>query len=268
MLNKIKISGRNKIVLFFIILAIVGLFLPLNFTSTPRNYFWQTVKPIGWTFRSSVGHLFPFVKNIFNLSRIVKQNTNLINENLNLQSQLAKTSEVEYENEILKKELGFAKTKESTQTIPAAIIGQSSGYLKNLVIDKGEMDGIVKGTAVVSQGYLVGTITEVRKNNSDVTLITDVNSLIPVILQNSRGTGLMRGGIAGLIAEDIPLNIGIQKGENILTSGLGGQIPQGLLIGSVKETISKEGEIFQKVDILSPIEFSKLEVLFIIKSND
>lgn len=266
--SKIKISRRNKIVLFFVVIAIVGLFLPINITSRPRNYFWQTVKPVGWVFRSSVGRVFPFVKDIFNLRRIVKQNTNLINENLELQSKLAKTSEVEYENEILKKELGFAKTKDLTQTTPAAIIGQSSGYLKSLVIDKGENDGIVKGSAVISQGYLVGTISEVRKNNSDVTLITDVNSLIPVILQNSRGTGLMRGGISGLVVEDIPLNITIQKGENILTSGLGGQIPQGILIGTVNDLTSKEGEIFQKVNVTSPVDFSRLEVLFVVKTND
>jgi rod shape-determining protein MreC len=108
-------------------------------------------------------------------------------------------------------------------------------------------------------------VTEARSDNSEVTLITDYNSLVPVILQDSRGTGLIRGGLGGLVVEDVPLNIAIKPNENLVTSGLGGQIPGGIAVGKAQEVISKSGEIFQKVTIVSPIDFSKLEVLFVVK---
>lgn len=245
-----------------------GLFLASLFgwLNWPKNVFWDMLRPVGIVFEVSFGKIPKFFQNVFHISAIVKQNHNLINENLQLQSNLAKLQETKYENEILKKELNFANTgSDNLKLVPAAIIGKASGYLKSVTIDKGGKDGLSEGMAIISQGFLVGTVSEVRPDNAEITLVTDYNSLIPVVLQESRGTGLIRGGLGGLIVEDIPLNIGIKPNENVITSGLGGLIPDGLAIGKVREVVSKPGEIFQKVAVVSPTDFSKLEVLFIVK---
>ncbi|OGD55963.1 rod shape-determining protein MreC [Candidatus Berkelbacteria bacterium RBG_13_40_8] len=258
-----------RFIIIILFVAILGFFLsPLGLSKATRNYFWEIAQPLGIATRASLGKIFPFLGDLLHFRKIIQQNANLVKENLDLQSKLGRLTEVDYENEVLKKELGFMKSQISNQTIPAAIIGQSSGYLKSLVIDKGKDSGLEQGDAVISQGFLVGTLTDVRKNNSELTLITDFNSLIPVVLQESRGTGLLRGGLSGLSVEDIPLNISIKKDENVITSGLGGHIPQGILIGKVSGVISKEGEIFQKATVSSPVDFSKLEVLFVIIKND
>ncbi|AKM82484.1 MAG: rod shape-determining protein MreC, rod shape-determining protein MreC [Berkelbacteria bacterium GW2011_GWE1_39_12] len=262
MINKWK----GAIVVFLIILT--GLILsPTKYMKNIRNSFWVMAKPVGLGFRHSVGQAFPFVRQILQIGYVVRQNSNLISENLGLQSQVAKMTEVQYENEILKKELGFLKNTNSTKIVPAAIIGQSSGYLRSVVIDKGKKNGLTNGDAVISQGVLVGTVSDARDNNSEVTLVTDFNSLIPVVLQDSRGTGLLRGGLQGMMVDEVPLNISIKKGENVVTSGLGGQIPAGILVGKTTEIISKEGEIFQKVAVSSPVDFSRLEVLFVTKNE-
>lgn len=251
------------------VLIITFIFLILSFfggLKYPKNTFWVVLKPVSIGFQYSFGRVAPFFKNIFHLGQIIKQNHDLVSENLELQSQLAKLSEIQYENEILKKELNFTQTKEAdAELVPAAIIGRTAGYLKAMTIDKGEKDGLVKGQAVISQGFLVGTMTEVRPNNAEVILATNFNSLVPVILETSRGTGLLRGGLQGLTVEDIPLNIQIRPDENVITSGLGGQIPAGVVIGKVVAVVSRQGEIFQKVTVNSPIDFSKLEVLFVIR---
>lgn len=258
-----------RFVIIVLLIAILGLFIaPTKIKEPIKNYAWDIAKPIGIASRVTLGRSFPFLKDIFQLKKIVNQNSDLIYENAELQSRLAKLTETEYENEILKKELGFMKNQDPRETVAAAVIGQSSGYLKSLTIDKGSSSGIKEGEAVISQGVLIGMLTTVRADNSEVTLVTDYNSLVPVVLGTSRGTGLLRGGLDGLTVEDIPLNIEIKKNENVLTSGLGGQIPQGYLVGKVSEVISKEGEIFQKVSVTSPVDFSKLEVLFIVKTND
>jgi len=257
-----------RFIIIVLAVAVLGLFFsPLAFMRVPKNLFWTIAKPFGIATQQSVGRVFPFFKNIAELGSIFNQNSDLLAENLSLQSQLAKLTETEYENEILKKELGFMKDQDPTKVVAAAVIGQSSGYLRTLTVDKGSSLGLKQGDAVISQGVLVGTLTEVRADNSEVTLITDYNSLIPVVLGTSRGTGLLRGGLEGLSVENIPLNISIRSGENVLTSGLGGQIPQGVLVGKVTDITSKEGEIFQKASVASPVDFSKLEVLFVIKTQ-
>ncbi|MEI6039799.1 MAG: rod shape-determining protein MreC [Candidatus Berkelbacteria bacterium] len=251
------------ILILTVLLAVSSLFGWLSF---PKNIFWRTVSPVGAVLKVSFGRVPKTFTNIFEINRILKQNHDLINENLNLQSQLAQLNEVSYENEILKKELKFSQSQSLNMAlVPSAIIGRASGYLKSVVIDKGEKDGVVKGQAVVSEGFLVGIIKSVQADSAEVTLVTDYNSLVPAILQDSRGTGLLRGGLEGLVVEDIPLNIGTKNGESVVTSGLGGQIPAGLVIGKVQNLISKPGEIFQKVSIGSPIDFSRLEVLFVVK---
>ena len=246
-----------------LILSILSLFGWLKY---PKNLFWGGVKPVSIGFNYSFGQIQGFFKNIFHLGQIIKQNKDLVSENLELQSQITKLSEVKYENEILKKELNFSQSQQvGSELVPSAIIGRTTCFLKAMTIDKGTKDGVAKGQAVVSQGFLVGIISEARPDNADVTLATDFNSLVPVVLQESRGTGLLRGGLQGLSVEDIPLNIQIKQGEVVLTSGLGGEIPAGLSVGKVSATVSLQGEIFQKVTVNSPIDFSKLEVLFVVK---
>jgi rod shape-determining protein MreC len=255
--------------LIIIILALTSILTFLSFFNLdkyPKNVFWRVVTPISTVLKVSFSGIPKFFAGIFHIKQIFNQNKNLVIENLNLQSELAKFKEVSYENEILKKELKFTQTQEAVNTlIPVAIIGRASGYLKSVVIDKGEKDGLQNGQAVVSQGFVVGIISSVRPNNADVTLVTDYNSLVPVVLQESRGTGLLRGGIEGLVVEDVPLNNTIKENEGVVTSGLGDQIPAGLSVGRVQGIISKPGEIFQKISVISPIDFSRLEVLFVTK---
>lgn len=251
---------------FAVILAILSVFGGLIY---PKSWFWQGLQPVRVAAQFSFSKVPNFFRDIFHLSIIIKQNKNLQEENLNLQSKLSKLQEVEYENEILKKELSFSRSENSSQMIAAAIIGQTpSSYLRTLIIDKGSNNSINKGQAVISQGFLVGTVTKVFPNTSEITLITDFNSLIPVVLQNSRGTGLLRGGLDGLVIESVPLNIKTEVQESVVTSGLGGQIPAGIAVGNSKKVVSKEGEIFQKVLVDSPVDFSRLEVLFILQKNE
>ena len=268
-MRKKNLISKWRLIIIILVVAFLGLFFsPTGFTKPVRNTVWQILQPIGKGLRMSVGRAFPFVKDIFQFGRIIRQNSGLVNENLDLQSKLATMTEMQYENEILKKELGFMKNTDSSKVIPGAIIGQSSGYLRSVTIDKGTNEGLSVGDAVISQGVLAGVLTQTRENNSEVTLVTDFNSLVPVVLQDSRGTGLLRGGLQGLVVEEIPLNIEVKPGENVVTSGLGGQIPAGILVGKSTEIISKEGEIFQKVAVSSPVDFSRLEVLFVIKKNE
>lgn len=248
--------------------VIFGLLFFLNLLAPARNFFWKLNEPLSLIGQATFSRTPSWIKNLFRIRAILRQNSNLVKENLNLQSELAKLSEVQYENEILKKELGFSQNEKRFNLIPAKIIGRSAnGYFKSCVINKGANEGVQKGDAVVSQGFLVGVIGEVRQDNSDVTLITDFNSLIPVVLQQSRGTGLLRGGLQGLVIEDVPLNTENIAGETVITSGLGGLIPDGIAVGKTQKVVSKAGEIFQRIAVISPIDFSTLEILFVVENH-
>jgi len=243
----------------------IGLFLASSSLFNPlKNTLNMINKPFVQGTNYSVNRLTLFFNNFFHLASLGKENQTLIKENLALQSQVSLLKETQHENEILKREIGLEKDNKNLTLIPANIIGRSSlGYIKTIVIDRGKRDNLKVRQAVISQGYLVGVVKQIYESSSEVDLITDYNSVVPVLLQESRGTGLLRGGLKGLTMDDIPLNIPIKSGEQVITSGLGGDMPAGILVGKVGEVISHEGEIFQKVSVSSPIQIYFLEFVFV-----
>lgn len=251
----------------FIILIIVVLGMIFSAALSPvRNIFIKIVSPVSRFFIVSGNRISDFSHTISSISRLVRENKDLSDKNFQLESELVGLKEVRHENDLLKQELGFYQKEKEKELIPAEVIGSSSsGFLQTVKIDKGSADGIKQGAAVLSRGFLVGKASQVNQDNSEVFLITNSNSLIPIILQNSRGTGILKGGLTGLTIEDIALDSKVQIGEAVLTSGLGEETPPGLPIGTVEKLLSARSEIFQKVSIKSPVEFGKLEIVFIIK---
>lgn len=257
---------KYRILIVAAVILVSGFFLePTGVLNPLKNILFEVARPFSLGSNFIVDRSSLFFRNLVNLGGLPPENQKLIKENLELQSQLAILKEVQHENEILKKEMGFLKSKGDLKLTPTNIIGRAlTGYLKIIVIDRGAKDGLKERQAVISQGFLVGTVKSVSQDSAEVILITDNNSLVPVVLLDSRATGLLRGGLSGLVVEDIPLNIAIKKGEPVVTSGLGGDAPAGIIVGNVEDVISREGEIFQKATVKSPIKFYFLEFVFVI----
>lgn len=270
--DKIGLIGRLgktnlRLAVLILILASIGFILsPFDVLKSVKNILFVGLKPLSIFSNRGFNRVDLFFEKLVMLGSLGGENEKLIQENLALQSQLAILKEVQHENEILKKEMGFLSRQGERKLISANIIGRApSGYLKTVVIDRGAKDDLKLHQAVISQGFLAGTVTNVLQNISEVTLVTDSNSLVPVVLQDSRGTGLLRGGLRGLTVESIPLNIPIKKGESVVTSGLGGEIPPGILVGTVADIVSTEGEIFQKAAVSSPVKIYYLEFVFVVR---
>lgn len=215
------------------------------------------VAPFNFLGEKTTG-FFSFLKETKNLAQ---ENSDLKKERNELAAENVRLKEVVRQNEALQKENNL------NQNLLAAsvIIKSPTGFLKTLTINKGANDGVKINQAVISENNLVGKITQVEKKSAEVSLITNPNLLIPVILEKSRGNGILRGSLSGIVVEDISNDTKIEVNENIVTSGLGNEITANILVGKIEKIISKESEIFQKVIISSPIAFSRLETVFIIR---
>jgi len=254
-----------KFIFFIIAILIIGFFFSSDLVPI-KNFFISITEPVSIATTNSSNSFIGFFSNIRRVNKLLKENDSLVQENNQLKAQMALLSEVNHENEILKNQLGFIGSNNQLQLIPSKVILHSpSSYLQTLRIDKGSNDGIKEKQAVLSDGFLVGVISEVGANYSEVSLITNARTLLPIVLQNSRGSGLLQGGLKGLMGDYIALDIKVEKDESVVTSGLGGDLPSGIVVGNVAAIISSQSEIFQKVSIKSPIEFSKLEYVFVLK---
>ena len=154
------------------------------------------------------------------------------------------------------------------RTIANVLAYSSSPFFQSVVIDKGAIDGIIPGMPVESARGLVGQIYRVTPNASQVILISDVSSSLPARLANSRATGVVRGGGLGneIRLDWIDLEVQMEVGEIVRTSGLGGRFPSDIVLGEVAEIERFEAELFQSAIIRPAVDFDGLEAVFVITS--
>jgi rod shape-determining protein MreC len=109
-------------------------------------------------------------------------------------------------------------------------------FVKSVLLPVGNADNVSKGNAVMSGRGLIGRVTEVGERSARVLLITDLNSRIPVVVQNTRTHAILAGKNTGLLRlERLPIDSSLTVGQRIVTSGDGGQLPPDIPIGTVVE---------------------------------
>jgi len=139
-------------------------------------------------------------------------------------------------------------------------------YLHYVTINVGTRQGVKVGMPVVSGGaVLVGRIAQVSPRTAKVKLLTDADSAVSALLQTSRVTGLVTGQPDGtLMMEYIPQEESIGDDEIVLTSGLGGFLPKGLVLGQVTEVLQEDYKLFQAATVRPAVDFSRLELVLVI----
>ncbi|MCA9896540.1 MAG: rod shape-determining protein MreC [Ardenticatenaceae bacterium] len=175
--------------------------------------------------------------------------------------------EIQGEWQILQDLFNRARQTPQLRRQTANVIGyDTSPAVRSIIIDKGSDDGLQVGMPVESSRGLIGRIFRTTQNSAQVVLITDNASAIPVRLGTSRATGSLRGrGATGdLYVEWIDLKFQIEIGEVVLTSGLGGDFPQDIVIGRVVQIDRNESDLFQQAIVQPATDFETMEIVFVI----
>lgn len=216
---------------------------------------------------SIAGRIRNSFKLLFSVSDLGKENAQL-KVTLNEQTaEIARLKAVENENIELRQDLSFAQSRTDLKLTPVSVIAYSPfGSFQVLTINKGSRDGLKEEQAVVAQGFLVGKIKKVSDTTAEVWLLTNRNLLTPVQLTSSRTTGILKGGIRGLVIDNIPIDTKVEVGEQVVTSDLEGLYPSGIAVGRIEEIISRKEEIFLAARISTPINTASLSRVFVIQN--
>jgi rod shape-determining protein MreC len=197
-------------------------------------------------------------------------------ENKQLRQELLqyKTANIEY-REALATNVRLKKLLELKESLPpptltAEIVGKDpSLWFRTLTINRGSSDGIQKGMPVVTVEGVVGQILTSSPNFSKVLLATDPNSAVEVITQKTRVHGIVKGlGSDAFGLNYVLKSAAVEKGDFVLTSGLGGVFPKGLMVGTVSEISKSRRGMFKKIEIEPAVDFSQLEFLIIIMKKN
>ncbi len=168
-------------------------------------------------------------------------------------------------SERLRNLLRFSK-KIPRSMLPAQIIGiDPSSWFRTILIDKGTKHGVKRGMAVVSPEGIAGHVLQTSPHYAKVLLITDFNSSVDAIVQRSRAKGVVEGNGENLCRLKYASRTqDIQLGDRVVTSGLGGRYPKGLMIGKISKIEKKSYGLFQHAEITLSVNFTKLEEVFVI----
>lgn len=214
------------------------------------------------------------VNSVHNLFTTYSENERLKEKIDSYEAVQIKSKNQEREIATLKKELEMNNTLTNYEKVSANVITRSpDSWQDMLVVDKGSKDGIKTNMAVMSQKGLVGRVIEVNIASSKIELLSSENqnsNHFPVRISAKDGEvfGLLQSydeKSGALVVDQLTGKKELKAGDVVQTSGLGGNSPADLPIGTVIETTSDKFGLDKEVLVKPYAETYDLSVVTIIK---
>lgn len=194
-------------------------------------------------------------------------------QNLVLTQKLINQNKLVGDNKALKDQFQTENPR-STNLVSADVVG-APGFIPGLsvpemlILNVGTKDGVKVGEAVVYQNNLVGKVTQVSVNLSNVMLLTNSSSQFIAETLGVKAQGIIKGqGSGKVILDNVVLSDELKKDDLVLTKGdIGAQnagFPPDLTVGKIISVSKNPSDLFQKAEVQPLISFSNLEKVFVV----
>ena len=211
---------------------------------------------------------FTSIKNNRELKEDLRQTRVLLEEYKRTQFEF---EEIKRENERLRRLIGF-QTELEYDTVIAEIVAKSpQNFYKTLIVNRGRNSGVQKWMPVVAYQdgtkCVVGKVIDVQPFSARIQPLIEPTSYIGAMLKDSRYSGLLVGQSPlseNCLLQFIDRRVEIQYGDVVVTSGMGGVFPKGIMIGEVVSVSKKRYGIFQEAIVEPKVNMGRLEEVYII----
>jgi rod shape-determining protein MreC len=157
-------------------------------------------------------------------------------------------------------------------TVAAEVVGRDGvPWFRSLTIDKGEADGVGLDAPVISPTGVVGRVFAVGPHAARVQVLLDRDSGAGVLVERSRVPGVVSGQVSGqasgaddLVLEYVPERSDVAVGDVVVTSGLEGIYPKGLVVGRVRY-VGKGSGLFRDIRVEPSARFDRLEEVLVVR---
>lgn len=184
------------------------------------------------------------------------------------------------ENAALRRLLDFRESC-GFRTVACEVIARDdgSGWWQTIRLGKGRAAGISENMAVMTPAGLVGKTIEVSGESCDVLLLSDRNFKVSVRFEQEGVFGVLCGGgvslqgehrfdvlcaPAALQADYLRNDAQIKRGETVVTSGLGGVFPPGLVVGRVRRIYSDESGLYRHAEVIPACDLARLDMVLVV----
>ena len=182
-------------------------------------------------------------RNMNELMDLREQNADLLAENQSLRENIETLTR---DSALLSqyRQLLSMPIETEAKVIGARVVADlRSPFVKTLVVNRGQEDGVAIGQAVMGARGLVGRVISVGSRSSRVLLATDLNSHIPVVTLSGNVRAILSGrNESQPVLTFLPRKADLQNADTIITSGDGGEMPIGLPVG--KLALDEQGKPF------------------------
>lgn len=171
------------------------------------------------------------------------------------------------ENARLRAMLDFRSEHGDFQLLPAQLLAQDiSVIFRTVIVDRGKKSGFAVNMPIVSPLGLIGRVIAVSPHTSQVLLVTDPNSAVPAVIEETQVKGIVKGTGTNVLNLDYVRSTEIvEVGSMVVTSGLEGRFPRGLRIGQISTVKRDPRKIFVRITVSPSVEMSKIEGVFGVK---
>ena len=268
-------NKRLKFILNFIVIVIAFIGISrksdtLRETSAFENIMIDSFAPVqkGVVFLNT--QVTDFFQNYVANISASKENKNLKNQVGMLESKIFELSEIEKENQRLKKLLEFGGGIAYKRVLAQVVAWDGSSDFQVIRINKGFSEGVRLQSPVVTADGLVGYIFRLTDHFADILTILDSNNRVDGLIQRVRAHGIIEGysGNKALMkyvsrTEPVILN------DQVITSGLGNVYPKGIRVGRVTRIEKESFGITQQIELTPSVDFGRLEeVIVLVGEND
>lgn len=150
------------------------------------------------------------------------------------------------ENEALKRLLNVEHEAEHKFITARIVMDAQTPYAHTVLVNAGEGGGVLKGQGVVVEEGLIGRVLETGKDSARILLLRDMNSRIPVMVEDSKDKAILAGNneLLPVLEHLSPYNT-VKPGQRVITSGHGGVLPYGIAVGET--VLGEDGEMAVKL---------------------
>lgn len=263
---------RSSYIPFFIIFFLLSIIIfgiaKLGFLKPVEPIFRTVFAPI----QAAAYGSFTFFTSIFQNSKV----EDLKIQNAVLIKKLINQDKLIEDNKALRDQFQTQNPK-SINLMPSRVIG-APGFIpgisvpESLVIDKGAIDGVRLGDAVIYKDNLVGRISALTEFVSGVELITNSTVSFTAKTLETNALGVVKGqGGGNLLLDNVVLSDNLKLGDIVLSKGdisaSGEGFVSDLVVGRISAISKNPSDLFQKAKIKSNIDFSKIDKVFVITSR-
>lgn len=206
------------------------------------------------------------VSNNFIDSQRLKMENQVLREQVREKSaDLLLLDQLKVENQRLRLLLSSPLRQDEYKKVAEVLTAEMDTYRQQLIINQGKMDGAFVGQPIIEEKGVVGQIISVGEKSSRVLLLTDVTHAIPVQVLRNDVRAIANGtGHSELILDHLPRTVDILKGDLLVTSGLGGNFPEGYPVAIVETVINDGSNHFARVTARPLASLERLRYLLLL----